>query len=96
MGDSETFNGWSNRETWALMLHVNNDEGLQEMFRERVTGGAADPQRAEQLARELLDPDEYRAEFGGEQSAELRQMAAEVGSLWRVNWAEVVEALLED
>lgn len=25
----ETYNGWSNRETWALVLHFNNDEGLQ-------------------------------------------------------------------
>ena len=25
----ETYNGWTNRETWAVALHIDNDEGLQ-------------------------------------------------------------------
>lgn len=32
----ETYNGWSNRETWACSLHINNDEGLQNDFSERI------------------------------------------------------------
>lgn len=26
----ETYNGWTNRETWAVALHINNDQGWQE------------------------------------------------------------------
>ena len=27
--EHEDYNGWRNRETWALVLHINNDQGLQ-------------------------------------------------------------------
>jgi len=26
----ETYNGWTNRETWAVALHIDNDEGLHD------------------------------------------------------------------
>lgn len=95
MGD-ETFNGWTNRETWALMLHVTNDQGLHELFREAAGEGAPPAiDRVRELAERLLDPDEYRETFGDEQSPDLRRMAHEVGSLWRVDWAEVVQSLTE-
>jgi hypothetical protein len=34
----ETYNGWSNRETWAVALHINNDQGWQESVLEAVRG----------------------------------------------------------
>ena len=34
----EEYNGWKNRETWALNLNIDNDEGLYTQFRERLTG----------------------------------------------------------
>lgn len=27
---NENYNGWTNRETWATMLHIDNDQGLLE------------------------------------------------------------------
>lgn len=30
MSADETYEGWSNRETWAVALHINNDQGWQE------------------------------------------------------------------
>lgn len=30
MSETETYNGWTNRETWAVALHINNDQGWQE------------------------------------------------------------------
>ena len=30
MSTDEKYNGWTNRETWAVALHINNDQGWQE------------------------------------------------------------------
>lgn len=32
----ETYNGWTNRETWAVALWINNDQGAQESVFELV------------------------------------------------------------
>ena len=97
VGESEKFNGYANRETWALVMRLTNDEGLYESFRELLAEAEEGTQLeyVEECARELLDPDEYREAFAHEQGPELRRMAFEVGSLWRVDWSEVVEALTE-
>jgi hypothetical protein len=34
--NDETYNGWANRETWAVALHINNDQGWQESVTELV------------------------------------------------------------
>jgi hypothetical protein len=41
----EKFNGWANRETWALNLWLGNEEGAHGMTRERVAGALADIDR---------------------------------------------------
>lgn len=37
-----TYNGWTNRETWALMLHINNDPGWQHEAHQIVGEARAD------------------------------------------------------
>jgi hypothetical protein len=32
----EEYNGWTNRETWGLALHIDNDQGLQEQASELI------------------------------------------------------------
>lgn len=33
---TESYNGWANRETWAVSLHINNDQGWQESVHEAL------------------------------------------------------------
>lgn len=35
----ETYEGWTNRETWAVALHINNDQGWQESVHEALANG---------------------------------------------------------
>ena len=92
----ETYNGWSNRETWCFMLHVQNDEYLASLFADTVRDERTDPAYAVQRdAEALLNWDAYEFETGSLMPAELVRMSQDVGSLWRVNWAECTAALLE-
>jgi hypothetical protein len=98
----EPYNGWTNRETWALMLYVSNDEGLCDMAREvcadayqKPLAGMTDVAEAlEEWATGLLSWDAYEYETGETQPAELVKMSQSIGSLYRVNWYECVETLM--
>lgn len=88
----ETYNGWTNRETWAVHLYITNDEGLYGYMREEV--------RAENdAAGAIRDWFEAQAEILADDpkslSRDLRMMLTDIGSLWRVNWQEVAEALAD-
>jgi hypothetical protein len=38
--NTEEYNGWVNRETWATVMHLSNDEGLYDKCLELVEGKA--------------------------------------------------------
>lgn len=109
MTNDETCNGWTNRETWTFMLHVNNDQGL--WHDARVTVGVPmesgqfvrqfeyEYQRADALrdwAETLFTRAGYVDTFGGQWPDALADIACEIGSLDRINWPECVESLLSD
>ncbi len=90
----DTYNGWTNRETWAMALHLTNDECLYDEARRVVAAGtrrgrfgAADA--LEDWTRELLDG--Y-----GLGARETLTMLRDIGSLWRVDWREVAESLVAE
>lgn len=105
----EDYNGWSNRETWAVALHINNDQGWQESVLDTLR--AALEREAEKESDDYTMPawragmiicsqvesvlDELRSGYGD--SYEHAFMVIEdIGSLWRVNWDEIGAAFLSD
>lgn len=93
----DSFNGWTNRETWALMLYVEND-GLSEGLRDTL----AEHEFRVDMDRAMCDWAEsiwtragYVGMFGDEWPDVLADEASDIGSLYRVNWTECVNAIME-
>ena len=104
---AETYNGWSNRETWAVGLHIDNEPGTYSLRGDWVTE-----------AREIYEEDYEHDERVGhvaesvrvfiEEAAENvthdpenacqwdRMMLADVGSTRRVDWYEIAENWLSE
>ena len=101
MTTDREYNGWTNRETWAVNLWLSNDEGIYSMAREvaaqdvDVRGGKLYPHEREDAVKDwvedLLDPE---GELGVWKEQAI--MARDVGSIWRVNWTEIFESLTEE
>jgi len=100
--ENEGYNGWTNRETWAVMLWIDLD-AVADMVADRLTVDESQwtlnlpfPRRikAADVVKDyvvtLLDPDE-----GLMNDRDRWLMATDVGSLWRVNWEEIAEHCLE-
>ena len=100
----EEYNGWANRETWAVVLHIDNDEGLylnrcklcEKVARDNFPHG----NRNGVLANLLRDwvasmaEDVYFPE--GTPTKALLGMFNDIGSLWRVDWDEIARNWLTE
>jgi hypothetical protein len=76
----ETYNGWTNRETWAVGLHINNDQGWQESVHEALRGELEFTQEMQEGKPGMIaDVDKYRA---GEIIRENVESALEM--LWEI------------
>lgn len=103
----ETYNGWTNRETWALNLWLTNDRGLYEATRERVRDAveAYEPgeygpptapdyyvgEAVRAFWDEITDPEEDLLP-----AKDIVSMLRDVGSEYRVNWDEIGAYWLSD
>lgn len=104
----EDYNGYDNRETWALNLVLENDEGLYNMTRERVAAVLDDidpdehddadqlatyrTNKAGQAVRDLWEDDLMDVDTWGHKA--VLALVDEVGSVWRVDWYEIGSAWL--
>lgn len=99
-GSPDAFNGWTNRETWATALHINNQQCWQQSvvdsLREALEANA-DLSAAEVGEIVRADVDETLdalGRYGGYEDFQL--IRDDLGSLWRVDWQELGEAFLRD
>ena len=53
--EAKTYNGWRNYETWAVALHLGNDQGTQEFWAEHAEACYRDAVAA--------DPDDNREDW---------------------------------
>lgn len=106
----DEYNGWTNRETWALALNIDSDQGLQESASELIgqaflenidtekeNGWEIGVYEAESALSDWVD-DIFSPEYWGQEtlSAGLLSILKDVGSLYRVNFREIAESWLED
>ena len=96
----QEYNGWSNRETWATKLWIDNDQGLYYHAQDMAGGYGNEDKRGladalEEWITELLDMEQVFTASPA-QRKELIMMASDIGSLYRVNWYEIAESLLSE
>ena len=89
----DEYNGWTNRETWATALYINNDEGLISPLLEV----AELHESVGELAREIeLFIDEVMDFNNISTNRNAFIMLQDIGSLYRVNWYEIASSLMSE
>ena len=101
--EEKDYNGWTNRETWATALHIDNDHGLLETALdyardERANGeeegeGLKSYYLAEVLENWIVENLLTLENIAGNQPLWL--MLTDIGSLYRVNWRELANHYLD-
>lgn len=101
------YNGWTNRETWATMLHIDNDQWLQETAMDYAKTALEEHEPEEEgdiseaidcledTIQNWIEEDLLTLEnVAGNQGLWL--MLTDIGSLYRVNWREIAQSLIEN
>jgi hypothetical protein len=96
-----TYNGWSNYETWAVKLWLDNDEGTYNYWSDRAKEIIRDPRLSEYLTIEQT----ARQDLADELKREHEENAPEVSGVFsdllnaalsEVEWSEIAESMLAD
>ena len=88
------YNGWTNRETWACMLWLANEEDIYSDFLDTV-----------KVAKNMTNNSRFRVSESIRIYVELLRdcrtpqtlsMFDDIGSLWRVNWGEIARHAVDE
>ena len=99
---TETYNGWTNRETWAVNVWVSNLEYLQDDCAEFLRGLSEDDTdydietKTRDWFESILDVLREDAQLNKTSFDLYDNIRREIGSLWRVNWRELGQMWLDD
>lgn len=90
-----THNGWTNYETWAVALWIDNEQGSQEYWREQAETFIE--RHDDPAMRRVLFGDQIKAEHE-ESLPELQGFAADLlnAAMDSVNWREIASHLIEE
>lgn len=99
--ETQEYQGWTNRETWAMMLWIDNDYSLSDTAREYARTEAEGHDEGEEInpyylgesLKNYIEEDLLTFE-NISNNRELFIMLTDIGSLYRVNWREIAESLL--
>lgn len=83
VAEAQTYNGWTNHETWLVNLWMTGDQSYYEQLCEIVSSEDTLDDQAEALE------DFIRCEYDGESSSIWADLIND--SLDEVNWYEIVE-----
>lgn len=96
------YNGWTNRETWCTNLWIDNEFGLYEQVQQMAKEEIAGHDEGEEinpyyLGEQIKEMFEELFDFESIVSnRELLVMMNDIGSLYRVNWKEIAENILDE
>ena len=93
----ERYNGWTNYETWAVKLWIDNDQGSQEYWLEQAQEAHAtfDDDVTQNLANQIY---QAHADYAAERLGQVSDVFADLltAALDAVNWREIAASLLEE
>jgi hypothetical protein len=101
MSATKTYNGWTNYETWAVKLWMDNEQGSHEAGREL----AREAWRYARADRVCTRRERAQIDLAGHLKDEYEEAMPEVGGVWgdllraafsEVNWHEIAGAMLDD
>lgn len=93
----EEYNGWSNRETWATALYINNDEGLYKTVQDWAVSNLEEQEDEAEAVTVLAESiEDFVTELLDYDWDGVKSMRYDIGSLWRVNWREVAQSFISE
>jgi hypothetical protein len=103
----DTYEGWTNRETWAIQLHLSNNEGDYRQMREQAeeyveeSEERDDPYAVGLMADYIKEWTEEVFDLvvnpeDGPAGEAARMFVSDVGSWWRADFYEIAEHWIDE